>query len=425
MAQDGAEELLIIKDTVQLPAVKDVYTIRKDFPALGVEVHGKPLVYLDNAATTQKPRSVIDKITEYYSSYNANIHRGVHYLSQKATKEFELARQKTSKFLNADSSREIIFTRGTTEAINLVAHSYGSRYITEGDEIIISYMEHHSNIVPWQLLCEEKKAVLKVINIDENGDLDLGHFETLLTPRTKLVSLVHISNALGTVNPIKTVIDLAHKNGSHVLIDGAQSVQHQKVDVRELDCDLFVFSAHKLYGPTGVGVLYGKAELLNQLPPYQGGGDMISSVSFEKTTYNELPHKFEAGTPNIEGVIALGAAIDYVESIGFTTIQQHENMLMDYASSVLGNINGLRLIGTPKVRSSVFSFVLDGIHPHDTGTILDMEGVAIRTGHHCAQPVMKRFKVPATARISFGFYNTKEEIDYFAKSLQKVFEVFK
>lgn len=423
MTQPGADGKVLVAE--KPVSGRDVYTLRKDFPALNIEVHGKPLVYLDNAATTQKPKQVIDKIAEYYSYTNANIHRGVHYLSQKATLEFEQARAKTARFINAGSAKEIIFTRGTTESINLVAHSYGARYISEGDEIIISYMEHHSNIVPWQLLCEQKKAVLKVINIDDRGDIDLNHYESLLSPKTKLVCVTHISNALGTVNPVKHMISLAHQAGAHVLVDGAQSIQHQKVDVRELNADFFVFSTHKLYGPTGVGVLFGKEDILNELPPWQGGGDMISSVSFEKTTFNELPHKFEAGTPNIEGVIAHGAAIDYVESVGFEYILRHETMLMDYAAGVLGNISGLRLIGTPKERSSVFSFVLDGIHPHDTGTILDLEGVAIRTGHHCAQPVMKRFNVPATARISFGFYNTKEEVDYFAGAIQKVFEVFK
>lgn len=399
--------------------------IRKDFPILQTEVHGKPLVYLDNAASTQKPKCVIDKVAEYYSATNANIHRGVHYLSQKATIEYEGVRDQVAKYLNASSSKEIIFTRGTTEAINLVANSYGRKYIQEGDEIIISYLEHHSNIVPWQMLCEEKKAVLKVIRMDDRGDLDMDHFHSLLSDRTKFISVVHVSNALGTVNPVEEIIKAAKALGIPVLLDGAQSVQHQPVDVRALGCDFFVFSAHKLYGPTGVGVLYGRKELLEAMPPYQGGGDMIASVSFEKTTYNELPYKFEAGTPNIEGVIGLGPALDYIQKVGFDAIQQYENELLVYTGTVLKHISGVKLIGEPKVRSSVYSFQLNGIHPHDTGTILDLEGVAIRTGHHCAQPVMKRLGVPATARVSISFYNTKEEIDYFALSLQKVFEVFK
>ncbi|MCC6549855.1 MAG: cysteine desulfurase [Ignavibacteriaceae bacterium] len=403
----------------------NVHEIRKDFPILHTEVHGKPLVYLDNAASTQKPQCVIDKVAEYYSATNANIHRGVHLLSQKATLEYEGVREKLAAYLNASSSKEIIFTRGTTEAINLVAYSYGRKYIHEGDEIIISYLEHHSNIVPWQMLCEEKKAVLKVIRMDDNGDLDMDHFHSLLSEKTKFISVVHVSNALGTVNPVEEIIRAAKERGIPVLVDGAQSVQHQHIDVRALGCDFFVFSAHKLYAPTGVGVLYGRKELLEKMPPYQGGGDMIASVSFEKTTYNELPYKFEAGTPNIEGVIGLGPALDYIQKLGFDAIQNYENDLLVYTGKILRGTPGVKLLGEPKVRSSVYSFQLEGIHPHDTGTILDLEGVAIRTGHHCAQPVMKRLGVPATARVSISFYNTKEEIDYFALSLQKVFEVFK
>lgn len=403
----------------------NVYEIRKDFPILQTEVHGKPLVYLDNAASTQKPQCVIDKVAEYYSATNANIHRGVHYLSQKATLEYEAVREKVASYLNAASSKEIIFTKGTTDAINLAAGSYGRKYIQEGDEIIISYLEHHSNIVPWQILCEEKKAHLKVIRMDDHGDLDMDHFYSLLSERTKFISVVHVSNALGTVNPVEEIIKAAKERGIPVLVDGAQSVQHQRIDVRALGCDFFVFSAHKLYAPTGVGVLYGRKELLEKMPPYQGGGDMIASVSFEKTTYNELPYKFEAGTPNIEGVIGMGPALDYIQKLGLGAIEQYENELLVYTGEVLRGTAGVKLIGEPRKRSSVYSFQLDGIHPHDTGTILDLEGVAIRTGHHCAQPVMKRLGVPATARVSISFYNTKEEIDYFALSLQKVFEVFK
>ena len=363
----------------------DIQKVRSDFPILSRQVHGKPLVYLDNAASTQKPQSVIDTITKYYTDINSNIHRGVHFLSQTATNEYEAAREKVRQFINAGKSKEIIFTRGTTESVNLVATTYGRKHIGEGDEIIISAMEHHSNIVPWQMLCAEKKCKLKVIPINDEGEIIFDEYLKLLNERTKLVSVVHISNSLGTINPVKKIIDEAHKYNVPVMIDGAQSVQHVKVDVQELDCDFFVFSGHKIYGPTGVGALYGKEELLKSMPPYQGGGDMIASVSFEKTTYNELPYKFEAGTPNIVGAIGLAKAIEYVEGLGIEAIAEYEKELLDYGTELLANIEGLRLIGTAKEKSSVLAFVLDAVHPHDIGTFLDMDGVAVRTGHHCTE----------------------------------------
>ena len=399
--------------------------IRNQFPILKQVVNGKPLVYLDNAATTQKPQSVIDVLTKYYNEQNANIHRGVHKLSQVATKEYEDARVKIQKFLNAASAKEIIFVRGATEGVNLVASTYGRKNISEGDEIIISTMEHHSNIVPWQMLCEEKNAKLKVIPINDDGELLIDEFKKLVNEKTKFISVVHISNSLGTVNPVKEIIDYAHQYNIPVLIDGAQSVHHTHVDVQALDCDFYVFSGHKIYGPTGSGVLYGKEKFLEAMPPYMGGGDMIASVTFEKTIYNELPYKFEAGTPHIEGGIGLGAAIDFVNSVGMDNIISHEKELLAYATEQLTKIKDLTPIGTAKEKSSVFSFILDGVHPHDIGTILDFEGIAIRTGHHCTQPVMKRFNIPATARASFAVYNTKEEIDILAKGIYKVIEVFK
>ncbi|MCX6154227.1 MAG: cysteine desulfurase [Candidatus Kapabacteria bacterium] len=404
--------------------IYDIEAIRADFPVLSRFVHDKKLVYLDNAATTQKPQQVIDAVSNYYTNYNSNIHRGVHKLSQEATVGHERARKIIKNFLNAASEAEIIFTRGTTESINLVASSFGQKFIHENDEILISAMEHHSNIVPWQILCEQKKSKLKVIPINDEGEIIFEEFEKLLNPKVKIVSIVHISNSLGTINPIKKIIDYSHKLGIPVLVDAAQSVQHQKINVRELGCDFLVLSGHKIYGPTGIGVLYGKKELLNSMPPYQGGGDMILSVSFEKTIYNELPYKFEAGTPNIVGAIGMGAAIEYIESIGLENIQNHETQLLTYATKRLLDIPGLKIIGTAAEKSAVISFVLDFVHPHDVGTFLDLEGVAIRTGHHCTEPVMRRFKVPATSRVSFGIYNTAEEIDILAASIENVINLF-
>ena len=404
--------------------VLDVQKIRKDFPILKRKVHGRALVYLDNGASSQKPRVVIDAIRRVYESDYANIHRGVHLLSQIATDAYEGARSKARQFINAASDREVVFVRGATEAINLVASTFGRREVNAGDEILITAMEHHSNIVPWQMLCEEKGATLRVAPINDAGEMLLDEFEKLLGPRTRLVSVVHVSNVLGTVNPVKEIIEMAHWRGIPVLVDGAQSVPHLKIDVRELDCDFFVFSSHKMYGPTGVGVLYGKEKLLEAMPPYQGGGDMISSVSFEKTIYNELPYKFEAGTPNIAGVIGLGAAIDYLGQIGMENIAAHEHDLLDYATNALAEVRGLKIIGTAAEKSGVISFVMEGIHPHDIGTILDREGIAIRTGHHCAQPLMERLGLTATARASLGMYNTKHEINALVSGLNKVIEVF-
>ncbi|MBI2458049.1 MAG: cysteine desulfurase [candidate division NC10 bacterium] len=401
-----------------------VERIRQDFPALQVRVHGKPLVYLDNAATSQKPQVVIDRITRYYLSENSNIHRGVHFLSDLATQAYESTRDRVRQFLNAAHDREIIFTRGTTEGINLVAHSFGRSRVRAGDEVVISAMEHHSNIVPWQMLREEKGATLRVIPVNDAGELLLEEYERLLCDRTRLVAVTYVSNALGTVNPVKQMIATAHRRGIPVLVDGAQAAPHLAVDVQDLDCDFYAFSGHKLCGPTGIGILYGKADLLESMPPYQGGGDMISAVTFEKTLYNSLPYKFEAGTPHIAGVIGLGAAIEYVQRIGLPRIAAYEADLLAYGTELLSAIPGLRIIGTAKEKASVLSFVLDGIHAHDTGTILDHEGIAIRAGHHCAMPVMKRFGVSATARASLAFYNTREELDALAKGLHKVIEVF-
>jgi cysteine desulfurase/selenocysteine lyase len=396
---------------------------RHHFPLLRQRVNGKPLVYFDNAATSQKPQVVIDTLMRYYEEENSNIHRGVHYLSERATQAYEAARVKVQHFLNAAHHREIIFVRGTTEGINLVSSTYGPMKVGPGDEILISTMEHHSNIVPWQILCEKTGGVLRVIPINDAGEIILGEYEKLLTPRTKIVALTHVSNALGTINPVRKMIDLAHAQGIPVLIDGAQAVPHMKVDVRELDADFYTFSAHKMFGPTGVGILYGKTKLLDAMPPYQGGGDMIKSVTFEKTIYNDLPYKFEAGTPSIAGGIGLGAAIDYMNELDMAGVAAFEQELLSYATRLVGEIAGLRIIGTAREKAGVLSFVIEGIHPHDIGTILDDEGIAIRTGHHCAQPVMQRFGVPATARASFAFYNTKEEIDVFIGALRKVIEV--
>ena len=413
------ETTVITKETLY-----NVEKIRNDFPILQTKVHGKPLVYLDNAATAQKPISVIKKAQEYYSSMNANIHRGVHALSQVATEAYESARIKTKQFINALGKNEIIFTRGTTESINLVAQTYGRANFHEGDEVIISEMEHHSNIVPWQLICNEKNAKLKVIPINDEGEIIFEEFEKLISDRTKFISIVHVSNSLGTVNPIEKIIKLAHQNNIPVLIDAAQSVVHMPIDVQKLGCDFLAFSGHKLYGPTGIGILYGKVNLLDAMPPYQGGGDMISKVTFEETTYNELPHKFEAGTPNIAGAIGLGEAIDYVSKVGLEYIGLHEKYLLDYATEAVSDIPELKIIGTAKDKVSVLSFVLDDVHPHDIGTFLDFEGVAIRTGHHCTQPVMDRYKIPATSRASFAMYNTKEEVDILVNGLRKIIEVF-
>ena len=410
---------------VQERLAYNVQEIRNDFPILKRLARGHHLVYLDNAATTQKPKAVIDRIIRYYSEENSNVHRGVHYLSEIATVEYENARVYVQRFLNARDVKEIIFTRGTTESINLVAQSWGRANVNEGDEILISAIEHHSNIVPWQLLCAEKNATLRIIPVSDSGELLVEEYERMLNPRVKLVSVGHASNALGTINPIKRMIAAAHANGSLILIDGAQGVPHLRVDVQDLGADFYAFSGHKVYGPTGVGVLYGREALLDSMPPWQGGGDMILSVSFEKTTYNALPYKFEAGTPNIEGVIGLAAALEYVSSIGLDAISAYEHDLLLYATARLREIEGLRIIGTAREKACVISFVLEGIHPHDIGTILDQEGIAVRTGHHCAQPLMMRFNVPATGRASFGLYNTKEEADVLAAGLRKVIEVFR
>jgi cysteine desulfurase/selenocysteine lyase len=402
----------------------DMKRVRADFPGLDQFVHGKKLVYLDNAATTQKPSIVINALNQFYCEDCANIHRGVHELSARATECYECSRRKVQRFLNAREEAEIIFVRGATEGINLVAHSFGRKFIRAGDEIIVSQMEHHSNIVPWQLLCEVTGAKLRVIPIDDTGELLLEEYEKLLGPRTKIVSVVHVSNALGTVNPVKTIIDMAHAHNVPVLLDGAQAALHIKVDVQELNADFYTFSGHKTYGPTGIGVLYGRRELLEQMPPYQGGGDMISSVTFERTTYNRLPYKFEAGTPNIEGTIGLGAAMDYIEDLGIEKIAAHERDLMQYATARLSEIPDVRIIGTAREKTGVISFMIGDVHPHDVGTILDQQGVAIRAGHHCAQPVMQRFGVPATARASFALYNTHEEVDRLVEAVGKVREVF-
>ena len=402
----------------------DVQKVREDFPILRRLVYGKPLVYLDNAATTQKPQPVIDAIEHYYSDQNANIHRGVHFLSQRATCSYEGARSKARGFLNAAEDKEIVFVRGTTEAINLVAQTHVRKHVRKGDEIIISGMEHHSNIVPWQMLCEESGAILRVIPMSDDGELLLHEYEKLLNKKTKFVSVVHLSNALGTINPIKEIVQKAHLQGVPVLVDGAQAAPHLKVDVRDLDCDFYTFSGHKVYGPTGIGVLYGKRELLEEMPPYQGGGEMILSVTFEKTIYKDIPERFEAGTPHIEGGIGLGTAIDYVNEVGLETVAAYEHELLAYATDELSQVRGLRIIGTAREKASVLSFVLDDIHPHDIGTILDREGVAVRAGHHCAQPVMLRFGVPATVRASLAFYNTREDVDALVQGLHKVIEVF-
>jgi cysteine desulfurase/selenocysteine lyase len=403
----------------------DVEALRRDFPILGRTIHGHPLVYLDNAATTQKPAAVIEAVAGVYRQSYANIHRGVHALSVEATDAYEQTREKVRALLNAAETGEIVFVRGTTEAINLVAQTFGRQRVGPGDEVVVTALEHHSNIVPWQLLCDEKKARLKVLPIDRTGEVCLEELERLLTPRTRLVSVAHVSNALGTLVPVQRIVEIAHARGIPVLVDGAQAVPRLAVDVRQLGCDFYAFSAHKMYGATGVGVLYGRAALLDAMPPYQGGGDMISSVTFEKTTWNVLPYKFEAGTPNIAGAIGLGAAIDYLVKIGIENITAHEKDLLDYATASLTALPGLTVIGMAREKIGVLSFTLDGIHPHDIGTVLDQEGIAIRTGHHCAQPVMEFFGIPATARASLALYNTREDIDALVEGIRKVQRMFR
>ncbi len=402
----------------------DVEKIREDFPILRQKVHGHPLVYLDSAATSQKPRAVLDAMQQFYLQDCSNVHRGVHLLSERATRAYEDGRGKVQRFINAAEAREIVFVRGTTEAVNLVAQTYGRKHVEAGDEILITAMEHHSNIVPWQILCQEKGAALRVAPVNDRGELIFAEFEKLLGPKTKVVSVTHVSNVLGTINPVREITEAAHRWGVPVFVDGAQAAPHGKIDVRDLDCDFYAFSGHKLFGPTGVGVLYGKSALLEEMPPYQGGGDMISSVTFEKTVYNTIPFKFEAGTPYIAGVIGLGAAIEYLNRIGLEAVAAYEHELLEHATRSLARVPGVRLIGTAREKASVVSFVLDGVHPHDIGTILDQRGIAIRTGHHCAQPLMDRFGVPATARASLAFYNTREEIDVLAEGVEAVKQFF-
>jgi len=402
----------------------DINKIRADFPILKEQIHGKPLVYFDNAATTQKPQQVIDKIVEVYSKYNSNIHRGVHFMSNKATTETENARTVVQEFLNAKHNHEIIFTRGATEAINLVAHSFGNKYINQGDEIIVSELEHHSNLVPWQLVAEQKGAKIVKWAFNENGELEIAKLEELISAKTKIIAVNHVSNSLGTVNPVKEIVEIAHKNNVKILIDGAQAVQHVTVDVQELDCDFYVFSGHKIYGPNGIGVLYGKEDILNEMPPYQGGGEMIENVSFEEITYNKLPYKFEAGTPNYVDTIALGEALKYVQNVGIENIANYEAELLSYAHDKLSTIPGIIIYGTAKNKTSVISFLIEGLHPYDIGMILDKMGIAVRTGTHCTEPIMLHFGIPGTVRASFAFYNTKEEIDKLYEGLQKVVEMF-
>jgi cysteine desulfurase/selenocysteine lyase len=413
-----------VRETSGARSRLDVEALRRDFPILAREVHGRPLVYLDNAATTQKPEAVIGAGADMYRRSYANIHRGVHQLSVEATDAYEQAREKVRGFVNAAEAREIVFVRGTTEGINLVAQTFGRQRVGEGDEVVITALEHHSNIVPWQLLCEEKKAHLKVVPIDRTGEVRIEELERILTPRTRIVSVAHVSNALGTLLPVRRIVDIAHARGIPVAIDGAQAVPRLPVDVREIGCDFYAFSAHKMYGPTGIGVLYGRADLLDSMPPFQGGGDMISSVTFEKTTWNVLPYKFEAGTPDIAGAVGLGAAVDYISKIGIENVTAHEKDLLDYATGSLTGLPGLTVIGTAREKIGVLSFTLDGIHPHDIGTVLDREGIAIRTGHHCAQPVMHFFGIPATARASLAVYNTRGEIDALTEGIRKVQRMF-
>jgi len=402
----------------------NINKIRADFPILNVQVEGKPLVYLDNAASAQMPQQVIDRLVRYQSTQHANIHRAVHYLSELATAEYDEARRKVQRFINAADEREVIFTSGTTEAINLVMHGYGRKFIGAGDEIIISTLEHHSNIVPWQMLAEERGAKIRVVPVNDAGELQLDAYMNLFNERTKFVSLIHVSNALGTINPVKKMIAYAHSRGVPVLVDGAQAVPHMKVDVQDLDCDFYAFSGHKLCGPTGIGILYGKAALLERMQPFKGGGDMILSVTFEKTTYNTIPYKFEAGTPPIAAAIGLGAALDYLSAIGMENITAHEHALLQYATEQVSQIPGVRIVGTARDKASVLSFVMEHIHPHDVGTLLNQEGIAVRTGHHCAQPVMQRMGIPATSRASFAFYNTRAEVDALMAGIRMVQKVF-
>jgi cysteine desulfurase/selenocysteine lyase len=411
------------REIQSVPSSYDVHKVRQDFPILHQRVHGKPLVYLDNAATTQKPLAVMEALENYYRQDNSNIHRGVHALSERATEAYEKTRVAAQKFINAAESNEIIFLRGTTEAINLVAQTYGRKNVNAGDEVLITAMEHHSNIVPWQMLCEEKGAKLRVAPINEGGELLLDEFEKLLNRKTKIVAVGHLSNALGTINPIKQIVKMAHALNVPVLVDGAQAAPRMQVDVQDLDCDFYAVSGHKMYAPTGIGFLYGKAQLLEAMPPWQGGGDMIASVTFDKTIYNRLPYKFEAGTPNIADTIGLGAAIEYLTGLGLEQIEEHEADLLVYATREVQKIPGVSIVGTAREKAGVLSLVMEDIHPHDIGTILDSEGVAVRTGHHCAQPVMQRFNIPATVRASFGLYNTREEVDALVRGIQKVREV--
>jgi|TARA_B110000495_G_C23029915_1_gene613050 cysteine desulfurase/selenocysteine lyase len=405
--------------------MKTIAQIRNDFPILNAKVRGKDLVYLDNGATAQKPSLVIDAINTYYKDYNSNIHRGVHHLSQVATTAYEEAREKLRGFINAPKLEEVIFTKGTTESINIVASCFGRNSLNKGDEVIISSMEHHSNIVPWQMICDEREAVLKVIPINNNGELLMEEYKKMLSDKTKLVAVIHISNTLGTINPVKEIVDLAHQKGALVLLDGAQAVPHIKVDVQDLDCDFYAFSGHKMFGPTGVGILYGKSEYLNDMPPYQGGGDMIKEVTFEKTTYNCLPHKFEAGTPNIVGGIGLGVAVDYMQEVGIDLMHKREEELLTYATEKILKVEGVRIIGEAEHKASVLSFVVEGLHPFDVGTLLDQLGIAVRTGHHCTQPLMDIFKIPGTIRASFAFYNTKEEVDQLISGLERALSMLR
>ena len=420
----AANDSVISTLTHGRPAALDVTRLRRDFPALHQEVYGKPLVYLDNAATTQKPQAVIDALSRYYARDNSNVHRGVHALSQRATEEYEGARDKVRRFLNARETREIVFVRGTTEAINLVASSFGRWRVKAGDEIILTELEHHSNIVPWQLLAEQTGALLRVVPITDEGELVMEEYQRLLGPRTRLVTVAHLSNALGTLNPVRRIIELAHARNVPVLLDGAQAAPHLKVDVQALDCDFYACSGHKLYGPTGIGVLYGKEKWLDAMPPYQGGGEMIRQVTFSKTTYGDLPYKFEAGTPDIAGAVGLGAAIDYLTAVGLDAVAAHERDLLEYALEAAAEVPGMHVVGRAREKASILSFVLDRIHPHDIGTILDRQGVAIRTGHHCAMPVMDHYCLPATARASFALYNTREEVDALIAGIHKVKEIF-
>lgn len=413
----------MIENTLTLIIEKpDIERLRNDFPILKAKVFGHPLVYLDNAATTQKPLQVLDAVDQYYREYNSNVHRGVHFLSQLATEGYEVARRKVAEFIHAKSC-EVIFTKGTTDGINLVASSFGKKFIREGDVVLISAMEHHSNIVPWQIMCEDRKAVLKIIPINNRGELLMDEYEKLLTPQVKIVATTYVSNSLGTINPVKQIIELAHKNGSAVLLDIAQAIQHLPINVEKLDADFLAFSGHKMYGPTGIGVLYGKEKWLNELPPYQGGGDMIKTVTFEKTTYNELPYKFEAGTPNVADAIGLGAAIDYITSIGLSNIQKAEHELLQYTHDALSTVKELRFIGEAKNKTASVSFLIGDLHPYDVGEILDKQGIAVRTGHHCTQPLMDFYKIPGTVRASLAFYNTAEEIDKLVAGVEKAVKI--